>query len=77
MYALRFRHWLRCLRNHLSIAEAKKRVSELDIEEYEFITNRGCCDACHALDGKHFKLKSMMSGDNAPPSELSLQYCSI
>ena len=54
----------------------KKRVSELDIEEYEFITNSGCCDACHALDGKHFKVKSMMPGDNAPPLHPNCR-CSI
>lgn len=34
---------------------------------YEFIANRNCCDACQALDGKHFKVKDMMPGHNAAP----------
>lgn len=39
---------------------------------YEFICNKnptkhGTCDICRALDGKHFKVKDMMPGENAPP----------
>ena len=36
-------------------------------EEYTFHVNRGCCSACSDLDGKHFKIKDMMPGKNAPP----------
>lgn len=36
-------------------------------EEYMFITNSGCCDICAAISGKHFKVKDMMPGENAPP----------
>lgn len=36
-------------------------------EEYTFHANRGCCSACADLDGKHFKIKDMMPGKNAPP----------
>ncbi len=36
-------------------------------EEYTFHANRGCCSACSDLDGKHFKIKDMMPGKNAPP----------
>ena len=36
-------------------------------EEYTFHANRGCCSACADLDGKHFKVKDMMPGKNAPP----------
>lgn len=36
-------------------------------EHYEFIANSKCCDACQTLDGKHFKVKDMMIGENAPP----------
>lgn len=36
-------------------------------EEYTFHTNTGCCDICAALNGKHFKVKDMQPGDNAPP----------
>lgn len=35
--------------------------------KYEFLTNRGCCPACAALDGKHFDVDKMMPGENAPP----------
>lgn len=34
---------------------------------YTFHTNTGCCDICAALNGKHFKIKDMAYGDNAPP----------
>lgn len=34
---------------------------------YEFIVNSGCCGICSGLDGKHFKVKDMMPGSNAPP----------
>lgn len=34
---------------------------------YTFHANRSCCPICSGLDGKHFKVKDMMPGDNAPP----------
>ena len=39
---------------------------------YEFICNfhaskNGTCEICKALNGKHFKVKDMMPGENAPP----------
>lgn len=39
---------------------------------YEFICNEhatkhGTCDICRGLNGKHFKVKDMMPGENAPP----------
>ena len=41
-------------------------------EYYEFICNfhaskNGTCDICQGLNGKHFKVKDMMPGENAPP----------
>lgn len=36
-------------------------------EMYTFHVNHGCCDICSGLDGKRFKVKDMMPGDNAPP----------
>ena len=38
-------------------------------EEYTYIAcgASDCCDICKALDGKHFKIKDMMPGENAPP----------
>lgn len=48
--------------------EAQKQSFERNgFDEYEFIANRGCCDICAALDGKHFKVAKMMPGENAPP----------
>lgn len=36
-------------------------------EYYEFVANGGCCDLCSALDGKHFRVRDMTPGENAPP----------
>lgn len=36
-------------------------------EHYEFIVNTGCCPICLGLNGKHFEVKKMMPGENAPP----------
>lgn len=48
--------------------ETQKQSFERNgFEEYEFIANSGCCDACQALNGKVFKVKKMMPGENAPP----------
>ena len=45
-------------------------------EEYTFHANRGCCSACADLDGKHFKIKDMMPGENAPPMHPNCR-CSV
>ena len=34
---------------------------------YEYIANSNCCDICQGLNGKHFKVESMMPGENAAP----------
>ena len=48
--------------------EAQKQSLERNgFEYYEFIANSGCCDDCQKLNGKHFKVKDMMPGENAPP----------
>ena len=47
-----------------------------DFEEYTFHANRGCCSACADLDGKHFKIKDMMPGKNAPPMHPNCR-CSV
>ena len=38
-------------------------------DEYTYVACGGSdvCDACKALDGKHFKVEDMMPGENAPP----------
>lgn len=48
--------------------EAQKQSFERNgFDEYEFISNVGCCPICEGLNGKHFKVKDMMPGKNAPP----------
>lgn len=48
--------------------EAQKLSFErMDFDEYTFHANSGCCDDCQKLDGKHFKVKDMMPGENAAP----------
>lgn len=48
--------------------EAQKQSFERNgFEEYTFLANSGCCGDCQAHNGKHFKVKDMMPGDNAPP----------
>lgn len=45
----------------------KRSFEENGFEEYEFIANGNCCPICDALDGKHFNLRDLMPGKNAPP----------
>lgn len=48
--------------------EAQKQSFERNgFEEYTFLANSGCCDICKEKDGKHFKVKDMMPGENAAP----------
>ncbi len=39
-------------------------------EEYTYVAcgNADVCERCQALDGKHFKVRDMMPGTNAPPT---------
>lgn len=48
---------------------AKDSYIENGYEEYQFMTTnpKGPCDECKKLEGKHFKVKDMMVGENAPP----------
>ena len=34
---------------------------------YTFVTNTGCCPICAAISDKHFMVKDMLPGKNAPP----------
>ena len=36
-------------------------------EEYKFMALGDACDICMAINGKSFKVKDMMPGENAPP----------
>ncbi len=48
--------------------EAQKQSFERNgYEEYEFVALGSACGICKELDGKHFKVKDMMPGENAPP----------
>lgn len=53
--------------------EAQKQSFQRNgFDMYEFICNEhatkhGTCDICRGLNGKHFKVKDMMPGENAPP----------
>lgn len=44
--------------------------------EYEFIANRDCCDVCRNLNGKHFPVRKLAIGVNAPPMHEGCR-CSI
>ena len=45
----------------------RQSFSRNGYDQYEFITNSGCCEICQALNGQHFKVRDMMPGLNAPP----------
>ena len=48
--------------------EAQRQSLERNgFTEYTFIANGDCCPICAAIDGKHFKVKDMMPGENAAP----------
>nr|WP_300326544.1 minor capsid protein [uncultured Anaerostipes sp.] len=48
--------------------EAQKQSFERNgFEEYTFLAVGSACPECKKLDGKHFKVKDMMPGENAPP----------
>lgn len=51
----------------VQIETQKESYNRNGFEEYEFIANSGCCDTCQALNGKVFKVKKMMPGENAAP----------
>lgn len=50
-------------------AAQKESFERNGFEEYEYICCGlpDACEACRALDGKIFKVKDMMPGENAPP----------
>lgn len=57
--------------------EAQKQSFERNgYDQYEFIALGSACGICRELDGKHFKVKDMMPGENAPPMHPSCR-CSV
>ena len=51
----------------VQIESQKKSYEKNGFEMYTFITNTGCCDKCDTIAGKHFYVKNMIPGENAPP----------
>jgi len=45
----------------------KESYEENGYDEYTYIALGDACDICAPLDGKHFKVKQMQVGQNAPP----------
>ncbi|MGM9567997.1 MAG: phage terminase large subunit [Clostridia bacterium] len=43
------------------------RKADMGFDEYTFHANSNCCGICQDLNGKHFKIKDMMPGENAAP----------
>lgn len=57
--------------------EAQKQSFERNgYDQYEFIALGSACGICRELDGKHFKVKDMMPGENAPPMHPNCR-CSV
>ncbi len=62
----------RLMRTEMARVQTEAQMQSFDrygIAEYEYLAchNGDVCTACKALDGKHFKTKDAMPGDNAPP----------
>lgn len=45
-------------------------------DQYVFIANRDCCEICGKLNGKHFSVRDLEIGVNAPPMHENCR-CSI
>ncbi len=61
----------RLMRTELARVQIEAQMQSFErngYEEYEFIAlGNSACEKCRKLDGKHFKVKAMMPGENAPP----------
>ena len=62
----------RLMRTEMARVQTQAQMQALDrygIEEYEYMAcpNGDICATCKALNGKHFKTKDAMPGENAPP----------
>lgn len=51
----------------VQIEAQKKSYEANDFDEYIFLANSTCCSECRKMHNKHFKVKKMMPGVNAPP----------
>lgn len=69
----------RLMRTELARVQTEAQKQEFErngFSEYEFVVNGNCCDICAGLNGKHFKVKDMMPGENAPPMHPNCR-CSV
>lgn len=60
----------RLMRTELARVQTEAQKAEYErngFEEYTFLANSNCCDACQALNNRHFKVADMMPGENASP----------
>lgn len=61
----------RLMRTELARVQVEAQMQSFErngYEEYEFIAlGASACGICKELDGKHFKVKDRMPGENAPP----------
>lgn len=61
----------RLMRTELARVQIEAQMQSFErngYEEYEFLAlGDSACEKCRELDGKHFKVKAMMPGENAPP----------
>ena len=61
----------RLMRTELARVQVEAQMQSFErngYEEYEFIAlGASACEVCRKLDGKHFKVKDRMPGENAPP----------
>ena len=51
----------------VQIEAQRQSYDENGVDEYEYMAHTGCCEICAAMNGKVFKVKKMIVGDNAPP----------
>lgn len=51
----------------VQIDAQKQSYERNNFEQYTFLALGTACEACLVLDGKHFNVKDMMPGENAPP----------
>ncbi|MDD3186607.1 MAG: minor capsid protein, partial [Anaerostipes sp.] len=57
--------------------EAQKQSFEKNgFTKYQFLAIGSACGVCKAIDGKHFDVKDMMPGENAPPMHPNCR-CSV
>lgn len=69
----------RLMRTELARVQIEAQKQSFDrngFDQYEFIALGSACEICKELDGKHFDVEKMMSGENAPPMHPNCR-CSV